>query len=140
MSTHPHFCRKYDIIGLYKPWQQQKEAFDSCSGGYTDLDLLDNISNDDLDLIVGDTDYPTDTFNVDRNSKDINVYNGCELILINMRCDNDMHMLNGLSYDYIDGNITYIAKVRNILVDYIITSTSSFFKMYLILYRYTRFF
>lgn len=38
-------------------------------------DFLDYIPHDDLDFVFGDTDYPGDTFNLRRNSKDLQTYN-----------------------------------------------------------------
>ena len=77
---------------------------------------MDYIPNDDLDLVLVDTDYPNDTFNIDRNSKDINVYNRFGLSLINISCENDILMLNGRLYDDVDGNITCISNEGKCLV------------------------
>ena len=87
---------------------------------------MDYTPNDDFDLVFGDSDYPNDTFNIDRNSKKINVNNRFGLCLINMCCENDIHMLNGRPYDDVDGNITCISNEGKSLVDYIIASTSIF--------------
>ena len=38
-------------------------------------DFLDYIPHDDIDFMFGNTDYPGDTFNLDRNSKDIAIIN-----------------------------------------------------------------
>ena len=89
---------------------------------------MEYIPNDDFDLVFGDTDYPNDTFNNDLTFKDINVYNRFGLSLINMRCENGIHMLNGRLYDDVDGNITYKSNEGKSLVDYIIASTSLFDK------------
>lgn len=45
-------------------------------------DYLDLIAQYDLDFIFGDTDYPGDTFNLDRKSKDAYIYNKFQLFLI----------------------------------------------------------
>ena len=74
-------------------------------------EFLDYIPNDDLDLVFGDTDYPNDTFNINRNSKDINIYNRFGFSLINMCCEN--------AYD-LDGYIICISNKGKSLVDYII--------------------
>ena len=90
--------------------------------------VLDYIPNNHLDLVFGDTDYPKDTVNIDRNSKDVNAYNRFGLYLINMFYENDIHVLNGRLYDDVDGNITCISNGGKSLVDYIIASTSLFDK------------
>ena len=82
-------------------------------------EFLDYIPNDDLDLVFGDTDYTNDTFNINRNSKDINIYNRFGFSLINMCCEN--------AYD-LDGNIICISNKGKSLVDYIIASASLFDK------------
>ena len=91
-------------------------------------DFLDFIPQDDLDFIFGDTDYPGDTFNLDRNSKDTITYNNFGLSLIDLCCEHDIHMLNGRLFDDVDGNITCTANEGRSLVDYIIASTSLFDK------------
>ena len=91
-------------------------------------DLLDFIPQDDLDFIFGDTDYPGDTFNLDRNSKDTITYNNFGMSLIDLCCEHDIHMLNGRLFDDVDGNITCTANEGRSLVDYIIASTSLFDK------------
>ena len=89
---------------------------------------MDYIPNDDLDLVFVDIHYLNDTFNIDRNSKGINVYNRFGLSLINISCENDILMLNGRLYDDVDGNITCIFIEGKRLVDNINASTSLFDK------------
>ena len=67
----------------------------SCRSQCKTKKFLDYISNDDLDLVFGDTDYPNDMFNIDRQSKDINVNKRFGLSLVNICCENDKHMLMG---------------------------------------------
>ena len=87
---------------------------------------MDYISNDDHDLFFGDTEYPNDTFNIDRHSKDINVYKRFGFSLNNICCDNDIH--NGRLYDDVDGNTTFKSNEGKSLVDFIVASTSLFDK------------
>lgn len=91
-------------------------------------DFLDYIPYDDLDIVFGDTDYPGDTFNLNRNSKDSHTYNKFGLSLIDLCCEHDIHMLNGRPDD-VEGNITCISNEGRSIVDYIIASTSLFNKV-----------
>ena len=91
-------------------------------------DFLDFIPQDDLDYIFGDTDYPGDTFDLDRKSKDTDTYNNFGLSLIDLCCEHDIHMLNGRMFDDVDGNITCTSNEGRSLVDYIIASTNLFDK------------
>lgn len=91
-------------------------------------DFLDYIPQDDLDFVFGDTDYPGDTFNLSRNSKDSQTYNKFGLSLIDLCCEHDIHILNGRLFDDIEGNITCVSNEGRSIVDFIIASTSLFDK------------
>ena len=91
-------------------------------------DFLDFIPYDDLDFVFGETDYPSDTFNVIRKSKDMDTYNKFGLSLIDLCCEHDVHMLNGRLFDDSEGNVTCVANEGRSLVDYIIASSTLFDK------------
>ena len=91
-------------------------------------DFLDFIPNDDLDFVFGETDYPSDIFNLNRNTKDLQAYNKFGLSLVDLCCEHDIHMLNGRLFDDTEGNITCIANEGRSLVDYIIASSNFFDK------------
>ena len=85
---------------------------------------FDFIPNDDLDFVFGETDYPSDIFNLNRNTKDLQAYNKFGLSLIDLCCEHDIQMLNGHLFDDTEGNITCIANEGRSLVDYIIASSN----------------
>ena len=81
-----------------------------------------------LILVFGETDYPGDMFNLNRNSKDSQTYNKFGLSLVDLCCEHDVHMLNGRLFDDKEGNITCVANEGRSLVDYIIASSNLFDK------------
>ena len=89
-------------------------------------DLLDYILNDDVDAIFGDAvDYPGDTFNISRNTRDTEL-NRFGKTLINLWCTYDIHLLNGRFPGDECGNFTCIANRGKSVVDYFIMSTTLF--------------
>ena len=91
-------------------------------------DFQDFIPDDDTEFIFGETDYPGDTFNLLRRSKDCHTYDRFGLSLIELCCENDVHMLNGRLFDDVEGKITCIANDGMSIVDYIIASSNLFEK------------
>ena len=80
-------------------------------------DFLDLIPYDDLDFVFGETDYPGDMFNLNRNSNDSQAYNKFGLPLVDLCCEHDIHMLKGRLFDDKEGNITCVANEGRSLVD-----------------------
>ena len=56
--------------------------------------LQDFIPYDDLKFVFGDTDYPTDTFDIPRKSKD-ETYNRFGISFLDICCTYNIHVLNG---------------------------------------------
>lgn len=60
-----------------------------------------------FNMFLGDdTEYPSDYFNLPRNTKDIETYNHFGLSLLNKCCTLDIYVVNGRLFDDKDGNIT----------------------------------
>ena len=91
-------------------------------------DFPDFIPDDDLNFIFGETDYPSDHFNLNRKSKDCHTHNRFGLSLIELCSEYEVHMLNGRLFADVDGNITCISNEGTSIVDYIIASSSLFDK------------
>ena len=89
-------------------------------------DFQDFIPEDELDFVFGETDYPSDSFQLKRKSKDCDVYNRFGLSLIDLCCEYDVHILNGRLFNDVDGNITCISNDGMSVVDYIIASSNLF--------------
>ena len=88
-------------------------------------DMQDFIPFDDLDFVYGETDYPSDSFAINRQSKD-DTSNQFGMALIDLCCTHCMHVLNGRMFDDLQGEITCIANDGSSVVDYILASTSLF--------------
>ncbi|MEW8546815.1 MAG: endonuclease/exonuclease/phosphatase family protein, partial [Candidatus Thiodiazotropha sp.] len=88
-------------------------------------DLQDYIPFDDLYFIFGDTDYPTDSFDIGRKSKD-ETYNRFGTSLIDLCCTYNIHTLNGRLFEDANGEITCVANNGRSVVDYMLASTSLF--------------
>ena len=87
--------------------------------------LQDFIPYDDLEFVFGDTDYPTDTFDIPRKSKD-ETYNRFGISLLDICCTYNIHVLNGRLFDDTNGEITCVANNGSSVVDYMLASTSLF--------------
>ena len=87
--------------------------------------LQDFIPYDDLEFVFGDTDYPTDTFDIQRKSKD-ETYNRFGISLLDICCTYNIHVLNGRLFDDTNGEITCVANNGSSVVDYMLESTSLF--------------
>ena len=83
------------------------------------------IPNDDLDTVFGETDYPTDSFDIPRRSKD-ETQNNFGISLLNICCSFNIHVLNGRILGDRDGEITCVANHGSSVVDYMIASSSLF--------------
>ena len=68
--------------------------------------LQDFIPFDDIDFVFGDTDYPTDPFTINRQSKD-DTCNRFGMSLIELCCTHGIHTLNGRIFDDKNGDITF---------------------------------
>lgn len=87
--------------------------------------LQDYIPFDGLDFVFGDTDYPTDPFNINKQSKD-DTCNRFGMSLIDLCCIHGLHALNGRMFDDKAGEITCVANDGSSVVDYMLASTSLF--------------
>ncbi|MCG8044707.1 MAG: endonuclease/exonuclease/phosphatase family protein [Candidatus Thiodiazotropha taylori] len=87
--------------------------------------LQDYIPSDDLEVIFGDTDYPSDPFDMQRHSKD-ETYNRFGISLLELCCIFNVHVLNGRLFDDKNGEITCVANNGSSIVDYILASTTLF--------------
>lgn len=87
--------------------------------------LQDFIPFDDLHFVFGDTEYPTDMFNINRRSKD-ETCNRFGTSLIDLCCTHNIHTLNGRVSEDINGEITCIANNGRSVVDYMLASSSLF--------------
>ena len=87
--------------------------------------MQDFIPEDDLEFIFGDTDYPTDPFDMQRRSKD-ETYNRFGISLLDLCCTHNIHVLNGRLFDDKNGEITCVANGGSNVVDYILASTTLF--------------
>ena len=67
--------------------------------------LQDFIPYDDLKFVFGDTDFPTDTFDIPRKSKD-ETYNRFGISFLHICCTYNIHALNGRLFDDTNGEIT----------------------------------
>ena len=88
-------------------------------------DFQDFIPSDDLQFVFGETDYPSDTFDIPRKSKDEN-YNRFGRSLIDLCCIYDIHVLNGRLFNDINGEITCTANEGSSIVDCMVASSSLF--------------
>ena len=80
--------------------------------------LQDFIPHDDLEYIFGETEYPTDPFEMSRASKD-ETQNRFGISLLDLCCMYNIHVLNGRLFEDVKGEITCV-------VDYMVASTSLF--------------
>ena len=87
--------------------------------------MQDFIPEDDLEFVFGDTDYPTDPFDMQRRSKD-ETYNRFGISLLDLCCTHNIHVLNGRLFDDKNGEITCVANGGSSVVDYILASTTLF--------------
>ena len=87
--------------------------------------LQDYIPFDDLDFVFGETDYPTDPFDMPRNSKD-ETYNRFGISLLDLCCSINIHILNGRMFDDKNGEITCTSNNGSSVVDYMLASSSLF--------------
>ena len=89
--------------------------------------MQDYIPSDDLDFVFGETDYPTDPFDMPRNSKD-DTYNRFGISLLDLCCSINIHVLNGRMFDDRNGEITCRSTSNNgsSVVDYMLASSSLF--------------
>ncbi|MCG7876918.1 MAG: endonuclease/exonuclease/phosphatase family protein, partial [Candidatus Thiodiazotropha endolucinida] len=87
--------------------------------------LQDYIPSDDLEVIFGDTDYPSDPFDMQRHSKD-ETYNRFGISLLELCCIFNVHVLNGRLFDDKNGEITCVANNGSSIVDYILAPTTLF--------------
>ena len=87
--------------------------------------LQDYIPFDDLDFVFGETDYPTDPFDMPRQSKD-ETHNRFGISLLDICCSCNIHVLNGRMFDDKNGEITCISNNGRSVVDYMLASTSLF--------------
>ena len=87
--------------------------------------MQDYIPSDDLDFVFGETNYPTDPFDMPRNSKD-ETYNRFGISLIDLCCSINIHVLNGSMFDDRNGEITCTSNNGSSVVDYMLASTSLF--------------
>ena len=87
--------------------------------------LQDYIPNDDLDFVLGETDYPTDSFDIPRRLKD-ETQNNFGISLLDICCSFNIHVLNGRILGDRDGEITCVAKHGSSVEDYMIASSSLF--------------
>lgn len=87
--------------------------------------LQDYIPFDDIDFVFDDTDYPTDPFSINRQSKD-ETCNRFGMSLIDLCCIHAIHTLNGRMFDDKGGEITCVANDGSSVVDYMLASTSLF--------------
>lgn len=71
-------------------------------------DMQDFIPADDVEFVFGDTDYPTDPFDIVRKSKD-ETCNRFGTSLIDLCCTQNIHILNGRLFKDINGEITCVA-------------------------------
>ena len=85
----------------------------------------DFIPNDDLQFVFGDTDYPSDTFNIHRESKD-ETYNRFGTYFVELCCTYGIHVFNGRLFNDKRGEITCTANNANSIVDYMVASSSLF--------------
>ena len=88
-------------------------------------DLQDFIPFDHLQFVFGETEYPTDQFDIIRKSKD-DTYNRFATSLIDLCCTHNIHVLNGRPFDDSAGEITCVANNGRSVVDYMLASTRLF--------------
>ena len=87
--------------------------------------LQDFIPHDDLEYIFGETEYPTDPFEMSRASKD-ETQNRFGISLLDLCCMYNIHVLNGRLFEDVKGEITCVANAGRSVVDYMVASTSLF--------------
>ena len=78
-----------------------------------------------LNFVFGETDYPTDPFDMPRQSKD-ETHNRFGISLLDICCSCNMHVLNGRMFDDKNEEITCISNNGRSVVDYMFASTSLF--------------
>ena len=83
------------------------------------------LPSDDLQFVFGETDYPSDTFDIRWKSKDEN-YNRFGRSLIDLCCIYDIHVLNGRLFNDINGEITCTVNEGSSIVDYMVASSLLF--------------
>ena len=88
-----------------------------------DFDFIINDSIDHIPIIPDS--YEEDTFNIERNSKDL-ATNAFGKKLLELCRDHDIHFLNGRSANDKEGNFTCIANRGTSVVDYMIASSELF--------------
>ena len=87
--------------------------------------MQDFIPYDDLEFVFGVTDYPTDPFDIQRQSKD-ETYNRFGISLLDLCCTYNIHVLNGRLFEDTNGEITCVVNIGSSVVDYMLTSTALF--------------
>ena len=87
--------------------------------------LQDFIPHGDLEYIFGETEYPTDPFEMSRASKD-ETQNRFGISLLDLCCMYNIHVLNGRLFEDVKGEITCVANAGRSVVDYMVPSTSLF--------------
>ena len=83
------------------------------------------IPHDDLEHIFGETEYPTDPFEMNRVSRD-DTQNRFGISLLDLCCMYNIHVLNGRLFEDVKGEITCVANAWRSVVDYMLASTSLF--------------
>ena len=87
--------------------------------------LQDFIPYDDLEFVFGHTDYPTDPYDIQGQSKD-ETYNRLGISLLDLCCTYNIHVLNGRLFEDTNGEITCVANNGSSIVDYMLASTAKF--------------
>ena len=80
-----------------------------------------------LQYVFGETEYEKDNFDVHRNNKDSEVFNGqFGQSLVDLCCTLNIHIINGRLYDDTNGNYTCTANDGTSVVDYNVASSELF--------------
>jgi hypothetical protein len=87
----------------------------------------DFIVNDDCDYLpyLSDSEYPVDTFNIARKSKDSGE-NNFGTALLSLCCNLNMHVLNGRCGKDKHGELTFLSHQGKSVVDYVVVSSELF--------------
>ena len=80
-------------------------------------DQQDFIPFDDLQFVFGESEYPTDSFDIIRQSKD-DTCNRFGTSLVDLCCTHNVHVLNGRLFNDTAGEITCVANNGSSVVDY----------------------
>ena len=80
---------------------------------------------DDLQFVFGETEYPTDQFDIIRKSKD-DTCNRFGAFFIGLCCTHSIHVLNGRLFDDCTGEITCVSNNGRSVSDYMLASTRLF--------------